>query len=141
MRPWIAASRKKTESVLAKAVKTCPTNPEARRDYADALWQRGARPEAIAQLEEACHLAPDIAAIRVRLAEMHLALGQTEPARDNAGNGHPLESQIGLCLGGQGRVMRAAGNLRQALADFHRALGYAPYDRQFLLEVAELYGK
>ena len=29
--------------------------------------------------------------------------------------------------------------MRQALADFHRALGYAPDDRQVLLELAELY--
>ena len=35
--------------------------------------------------------------------------------------------------------MRAAGDLRQALADYQRALGYVPYDQHVLLEVAELY--
>ena len=33
--------------------------------------------------------------------------------------------------------MRAAGDTRQALADYHRALGYAPRNQQALLEVAD----
>jgi tetratricopeptide (TPR) repeat protein len=90
-------------------------------------------------LEEACRLAPDDAVIRVRLAEMHLALGQTDLARDNAETAIHLSPKLAAAWAARGRVMRAAGNLRQALADFHRALGYAPYDRQLLLEVAELY--
>jgi tetratricopeptide (TPR) repeat protein len=35
--------------------------------------------------------------------------------------------------------MRASGQQRQALADYLRALGYAPGDNKILLEVAELY--
>ena len=131
--------QKEAETLLAKAVNTCPTNAEARRDYADSLWQRGARPEAITQLAEACRLAPEDAVIHVRLAEMHLALGQTDSARDNAETAIHLNPKLASAWAARGRVMRAAGNIRQALADFHRALGYAPYDRQLLLEVAELY--
>ncbi len=32
------------ERLLAKAVAACPTNAEARRDYAESLWQRGRGP-------------------------------------------------------------------------------------------------
>ena len=39
----------------------------------------------------------------------------------------------------RGRVIYAAGDLQQALADYHRALSYAPYDQHLLLDVAELY--
>ena len=46
------------EVKLAEAVKTCPTDCDARRYYAEALWLRNARPEAVAQLEDACRLSP-----------------------------------------------------------------------------------
>ncbi|HYW78036.1 MAG TPA: tetratricopeptide repeat protein, partial [Thermoguttaceae bacterium] len=52
------------ERLLAKAVKSCPIDPEARRHYAETLWQRGAQLEAIAQLEEATRLAGDDAMLR-----------------------------------------------------------------------------
>ena len=35
--------------------------------------------------------------------------------------------------------MWATGRQDQALADYHRAIGYAPNDRQILLQIAELY--
>ncbi len=39
----------------------------------------------------------------------------------------------------RGQVAAVAGNPRQALADYHRALGYAPGDRQIELLLAESY--
>ena len=127
------------EKLLAKAVATCPTNAEARRDYAECLWQRGAHQEALAQLEEACRLTPADAALRVRQAEMHLAMGQLSLARDAADQAVNLSPRLPAALAAHGRVMRAVGDLQQALADYHRALGYLPYDQHILLDVAELY--
>jgi tetratricopeptide (TPR) repeat protein len=131
--------QKEAEALLAKAVETCPTNAEARRDYADSLWRRGMRPEAITQLEEAGRLTPDDAAIRVRLAEMHLAMGQTGAARAHADTAIHLNPKLPAAWAARGRVLRAVGDLRQALADYHRALGYTPSDPQLLLETAEIY--
>jgi tetratricopeptide (TPR) repeat protein len=131
--------QKEAETLLAKAVRACPNNAEARRDYAAALWQRGARAEAVAQLEEASRLVPDDAAIQVRLAEMHLAMNQRELALASAEKAIHLDPKLPTAWAVHGQVMRAAGDLRQALADYHRALGYVPNDQQILLEVAELY--
>jgi tetratricopeptide (TPR) repeat protein len=127
------------ERLLAKAVEACPTNAEARRDYAECLWQRGARPEALAQLEEACRLTPADAALRVRQAEMHLTMGQLSLARAAAEKSINLGPRLPAAWAVRGRVMRAAGDLQEALADYHRALGYAPCDQRVLLDVAELY--
>ncbi len=127
------------ERLLAKAVNACPTNPEARRDYAECLWQRGARTEAVAQLEEACRLTPGDATLWVRHAEMRLAMGQLAPARAAAETAVNLNPRSPAAWAVRGRVTRDAGDLQRALADFHRALGYAPYDRRVLLEVAELH--
>jgi tetratricopeptide (TPR) repeat protein len=127
------------ETLLAKAVKTCPTDPDAHHYYAEALWLRDARPEAASQLEQACRLTPEEPSLRVRLAEMYLAMGQVEAARQNAEHAIRLNPRLAGAWAVQGRVMQAMGDLRQALADQHRALGYAPNDRQILLEVAGLY--
>lgn len=129
----------RAETLLAKAVDACPIDPEARYHYAEALWRRGAQPEAIAQLEEACRLAREDATLRVRLAEMHLAIGQAERARQSAEEALDLDPELPAAWAIRGRVMRASGQPRRALADFHRALGYAPQHRAILLEVAELY--
>jgi tetratricopeptide (TPR) repeat protein len=127
------------ESLLAKAVKTCPTDPDAHRYYAETLWLRGARAEAAGQLEEACRLTQEEPALRVRLAEMYLAMGKVDSARQNAEQAIGLNPRLASAWAIRGRVMRAGGDLRQALADDQRALGYAPDDHQILLEIADLY--
>ena len=117
----------------------CPVDAEARRHYAESLWRRGARQEAIAQLEEAGRLAGEDASLWARLAEMHLANGQPELARQNAEQALDLDPKLPAAWAIRGGVTRAAGQPRQALADYLRALGYAPSDRAILLEIAELH--
>jgi len=131
--------REKAEKLLADAVKACPADPEARRHYAELLWQRGARPEAMAQLQEAVSLDGEDATLLVRLAEMQLESGQIRPAWRNAEAALDVNPKLAAAWAVRGRVMRATGQHRQALADYHRALGRAPGDRQVLLEVADLY--
>ena len=127
------------EALLAKAVAACPVDAEARRHYGEALWRRGARTEAIAQMEEAGRLAGEDAALWARLAEMYLAVGQPDRAGQNAERALDLDPKLPLAWVIRGRVTWAAGQPRQALADYLRALGYAPHDREILQEVAELY--
>lgn len=127
------------EALLAKAVAVCPVDAEARRHYAEALWRRAARQEAIAQLQEASRLAGDDPTISVRLAEMQLANGQPELARQNADQALVLDPKLPAGWSVHGGAMRAAGDPQQALADYLRALGYAPNDRAILVEIAELH--
>ena len=127
------------ERLLADAVKTCPSDPDARRHYAEALWHRGARKEAVNELEEACRQAPDDPSLHVLLAERRLAMGHVEQARQGAQCAIDLDPKHAGAWALQGRVNRASGETSQALADYHRALGLAPHDRAILLEIAELY--
>jgi tetratricopeptide (TPR) repeat protein len=127
------------EALLAKAVAACPTDAEARRHYAESLWRRGARPEAIAQLEESGRLASDDALLWTRLAEMHLAAGQLELASKNAERAIDLDPRLPGAWAIRGGVTRANGRPGEALTCYLRALGYAPKDRSILWEVAELY--
>jgi tetratricopeptide (TPR) repeat protein len=127
------------ETLLVQALKTCPLDNEARRYYAETLWHRGACVEAIGQLEEARQRSGEDAGLCARLAEMQLAMGQVEKARVGAEQALDLDPKLATAWVVHARVMRAARQQEQALADYHRALAYAPDDRQILLEVAELH--
>ncbi len=129
----------KAETLLAQAVTACSVDAEARRHYAESLWRRGAQRDAIAQLEEAGRLAGEDASLWARLAEMHLASGQPELARQNAEQAMNLDSKLPSAWAIRGGVLRAAGQPREALADYLRALSYAPNDRAILREIAELH--
>jgi tetratricopeptide (TPR) repeat protein len=127
------------ETLLAKAVAVCPIDAEARRNYAESLWRRGARKEAIVQLEESGRLAGDDPMVWSRLAEMYLTTGQLELAWKNAEKAIDLDPRLPSAWAIRGGVWRASRQPDEALTCYLRALGYAPKDRAILLEVAELH--
>jgi len=127
------------EALLGQAVKVCPSDIEARRQYAEALWQRGQRELALSNMEKAQSLAPDDAQVGCRVGEMYLAMGRVDDARQRADDVLDLTPGESRAWALRGRSEVAAGNLDRALADFHRALENAHDDRQLLLETSELY--
>lgn len=150
---WMEQNQpEKAEQCLAQAVKVCPTDCDARRYYAEALWLRNARPEAAAQLEEACRLNPDCD-LRVRLAEMYLDLGRTDDALHCIDQALRKNLRLAAAWRVRGRAYRALGDQLlaagnrdqanaayvQALNDLHRAAGYDAGDRQVIAETAAVY--
>ena len=131
--------QKQAETLLAKAVHACPSDTEARRNYAEILWRRGAQKEAIAQMEMGVKTANEDAAFRVRLAEMYLAAGKMEQAAQSARQALDLDPKLAAAWAIQGGVLKSAGQPQQALAAYLHALGLDPQDRKILFEVAELY--
>jgi tetratricopeptide (TPR) repeat protein len=131
--------QQKAEALLARAVEACPVDPEARQRYAESLWQRAARKEAVAQMEEACKLNAEDATLWARLGEMQLAEGKVEAARQDAERAIGLDPHLAAAWAVHGGVMQAAGRFPDALADYLRALNYAPKDRHLLLAVAEVH--
>ncbi len=129
----------RAEDLLAQAVRTCPSNAEARRAYAEALWNRGHREEALAQLQEATRLEPRDAALRVRMAEWQLALGRTDRAMQSVQEALDLDAKLPPAWAVRARICRALGDREQALANYHRALAHQPSDRAIQWELAELY--
>jgi tetratricopeptide (TPR) repeat protein len=131
---WLRA-----ESLLERAVSTVPSDTEARRNYAETLWHRGAAPEAIVHLEEACRRAGDDPALWVRTGEVHLALGRLDEASRLADKALRADSRFAPAWALHGRVAAAAGKPRAALADYQRALGFAPDSFETAILVAEAY--
>lgn len=127
------------EELLAKAVKTCPEDADARRYYAEALWHEGKRDKAIVQLERAAQRPGADALPHVRLAEMQLAMGKADAAAARVEMALDQDPKLAAAWTVRGRILAATGRMQPALADYHRALAHAPNDRQLLWETAELY--
>jgi tetratricopeptide (TPR) repeat protein len=130
---------KRAESLLSRAVQTSATDVDARRNYAETLWRRGATQDALVHLEEARRLAVEDPNLAVRTGELHLALGQVSTASQLAEEGLRLDPRLASAWALRGRVATANGQHRAALADYQRSLGYAPEDREVALLVAETY--
>jgi len=129
----------RAELLLSQAVRACPSNPDARRNYADALWHRGARQEAVGQLAEAIRRDPENAALHARLAELRLAMGDVAAALASAEKSADLDPKLAAAWAVRARIMRAKGQPQEALANYHRALACSPSDREVPLEIAEAY--
>lgn len=129
----------RADELLAQAVKVFPQDAEARYHYAEALWQRNERAAALEQIDKALELAPEDPKILLRAAQMRIAMDQAQEAGtliDKAIDADPKNPSVWAL---RGRLRSKAGELREALGDYHRALGYRPDDRETLLEVAEVY--
>ncbi len=127
------------EPLLAKAVDVCPDAPDARSKYADLLWRRGQRVEAIREMAEAIRLAPDDATLRVAYGEMQLALGNVEAAREAADWALDMQPKLPGAWALRGRLMRHTGKAREALSDMHRAEGLDTKNGAYQMEIADLY--
>lgn len=129
----------RAESLLDRAVKACPTDVDARRHYADVLWKRGEKVQAVAQIAKAIELSPGDAALCVDGGRMYLELGLLDDADRLSGEAVRAAPQAADAWHLHGQVALARGKPDEALADFHRALAVAPDDRTVLLDTAEVY--
>jgi tetratricopeptide (TPR) repeat protein len=129
----------RAESLLSQAIKAYPDDPNARRYYAEVLWQQGLKDDALLHAEQALRLAGDDASIAVRLGEMHLAGGRFDEARRLANEAIDVDPHLGAAWALRARIAVVDGQLDTALADFHRALEEQPADRALIFEIAEVY--
>ncbi len=127
------------ERHVLRAIRLCPTDAEARRYYAEVLWHRGQTQAALQQLETASRLADKDAATHVALAKKYLALGQIAQAERAVSQAMRLDSKLPAGWVMQGELRQAQGRLREAMADYYRALALRPEDRDIHARIADLY--
>jgi len=129
----------RAETLLAQAIAASPSNVEARRHYAETLWKRGSQRAAVHQLEAILATDADDPTLHVRAGEMYLAMRDYPRARRHAETALGLDVDQGAAWALRGQIHRAEGDIRQALADLHRALSHSPEDARLLLALAELH--
>lgn len=127
------------ERLLKRAVASCPVDVDARRHYADVLWTRGQRMEAVTQIAKALELSPGDAGLCIDGGRMHLELGLFDDAERLARDAVRLAPRSAAAWHLRGQVSLARGQAEPALADFHRALAIEPHDRGALLDAADAY--
>lgn len=129
----------RAEGLLERAVKSCPTDVDARRHYADVLWKRGERLEAVAQIAEALALSPGDVGLCIDGGRMYVELGLLDDADRLAADAVRGSPRSAAAWQLHGQVALARGRDEEALADFHKALAIAPDDRDVLLATADVY--
>ena len=127
------------ETLLSQAVDRCPTDIDARQHYANILWKRGLKVEAIEQITKALELSPEDVGLCLEAGRMYWNIGLLDDADQLSKKAirnapHSVEAWY---LHGQ--VALARGHSEDALADFHRALSIAPDNREILLDTAKVY--
>lgn len=129
----------RAEGLLEEAVNRCPVDVDARKHYADVLWRRGLKMEAVGQINKALELSPSDPSLCVTGGGMYLELGLFAEADRLAREAVRLAPRSAEAWHLNGRVALARGQAEPALADFHRALALAPEQRVILLDTAEVY--
>ena len=129
----------RAEGLLEQAVKSCPTDVDARRHYADVLWKRGERMEAVTQIAEALRLSPGEVGLCIDGGRMYMELGLLDDADRLAAAAVSGGPRSAAAWHLRGQVAMARGRDEEALADLHRGLALAPDDRDLLLDTAEVY--
>ena len=127
------------EGLFASAVQTSPVDERARCRYAESLWRRGARQEAIAQMEEAVRLSGNDPKLLVELGEMHLAFGDLPRATKCAEQAVAVNGRSASAWALRGDVLRRTGKPQDALACYHRALTYQTHFTHVQLATADIY--
>ncbi len=125
-------------SLFSRAVEMSPTDIDARRQLAEALWQEGHRKDALIHMEAAVQLDGHHGPTIVRAGEMLLASGSQDRALQRAEQAIGLDATLASAWALRGRVYRIRGDQQQALADMQQALNYASQDAEVLLEIAEV---
>lgn len=130
---------RRAESLLERAVATNSKDGDARRNYAETLWQRDAKAEALAQFEAARKLDDCDPALAVRTGEIYLGMGQPKAAAEMVEVALRADPKFAPGWALRASLSAAAGQHREALADYQRALGYAPDNYHYAIRVAETY--
>lgn len=131
----------RAEMLFAAAIVKCPSDERARFGYAEALWQRGQRQQAVEHMEEAVRLSGSDPERLVRLGQMYRAQGDLVRAGRQADLAIAASGQSAAAWALRGQVLQAQGDRAAALTSFHRALSYQPSLPEIQLAIARIYAE
>lgn len=132
------------EEKLLKAVKINDKDPDLRGKYAEVLWHRGKKQEAIEQLLEAVKISPNDAKLYIQLADLCFQIEDYDSSFRCANDAikrateehRHIVPQAWMILG---RIYWQQGNSKKALAHYHKAISLAPKNAELVAELAKLY--
>ena len=127
------------EALFASAIETYPADERAQQRYAELLWRRGDRDNAILHMEQCSRLSGGDPNLRVRLGEMHLSQGNTGLAHWQAKQAIRSHRETPAAWALQGDVLSRQGRLDEAMVSYHRALSLQKNYPHVQLVLADIY--
>lgn len=134
-----AGDWQRAEEFFAQAVEVCPVDERVQSRYAEALWHRGSRKEALEHMQEAVRLSGSEPDLVVRLGEMHLETGDLQQASHLAERVVLSGRQLANAYRLRGDIRQRQGKLDEALADYHWALAIQPMYPEVQMAIAAVY--
>jgi tetratricopeptide (TPR) repeat protein len=126
---------------FSKAAEENPNDFRVRANLARTLYQSGEKQQAIGHMQQAVELSRGDSRMQVELGEMYLDAGQWIPARRQAQVAIETNHRFAPAWALRGKTEKAKGNYDQALADFQKALGYAPDMTSVQMQIVDTYQK
>lgn len=127
------------KNLFTRAAEQNPTDYRVHANLARTLHQSGDQQQAILKMQEAVELSHNDTRLLVELGEMYLEAQQWLPARRQVDLALAANHHFAPAWVLRGKTEKAKGNYENALADFQRALGYAPDMNEVQLEIIETY--
>lgn len=127
------------ESLYSAALAKCPKDDRARCGYAESLWKRGAKEDAVLHMEEACRLSGGDPDRSVQLGRMYLDRGELGRASEQADKAISSNKQLACAWALKGDIDRAMGNSLDAITSYQRALGIQAHYPDVQLALAEIH--
>ena len=127
------------EALFGKALQTCPLDERIQYHYAETLWELARHDEAVSHMERAVRLSGGNAELLVRLGDMYLARGELQRAANQAEAAIGANRQLASAWALRGDVLLQAGDHRECLASYHRALSYQEHYPRVQLAIAHTY--
>jgi Flp pilus assembly protein TadD len=134
-----AGNWQRAEEYFGEAVQVCPTDERVRWRFANALWHRGSRDEAIQHMGEAIRLSGGDPELQVRFGEMLLQVGDLQQAGEMADEVIRSGRQLASAYRLKGDVLVRQGSSSEALAAYHHAMGLQDHYPEVQIAAARVY--
>lgn len=127
------------EDLFSEALNVSTADDRSHWGMAETYWNRGQSEPAIEHMERAVRLTAGDPKLVRRLGRMHLESGDLEQADHHSHWSLQSERDSAEGWSLRGDVLKANGDLENALAAYHRALAYQPDHPHVQLQAAEIY--
>jgi tetratricopeptide (TPR) repeat protein len=129
------------EQLFVAAIRTNESDERAHRRYAELLWRRGVRDDAIRHMENAERLSGGDLELVVQLGGMYLREGNLDAAWQQAEQAIHTQTELPCAWALRGDIFAARNQFHDAMISYHRALAYQPHFPKVQLALTELYAQ
>ncbi len=131
----------KSKSFFNRTATEAPTDYRIDANVARTHFQNGEIDQAIVQMKRAVEMSGGDSQLHVELGEYYLASGLWLQAQRHAELGLEKNHRLASAWFLKGKTKAAKNELREALGDYQRALGYDATRQDIQMEIAQTYGR